>query len=116
MIREFLGVAAEHVAGSSAARAPPGINLILGRQELADLKSAGEALREQALGNVATVVAHRQNAPASAELIRLAAVITGGTEAACDREDFHPSGADRAEKMFLHRLASIVRSFISKLR
>jgi conjugal transfer pilus assembly protein TraD len=33
------------------------------------VKMAGEGLREQTLGNVATVVAHRQNVPESAELI-----------------------------------------------
>jgi hypothetical protein len=35
----------------------------------ADLKGAGEGLREQVLANVATVIAHRQNVPESAELI-----------------------------------------------
>ena len=56
-----------------------GISLILGTQELADLKAAGDgALREQVLGNVATVIAHRQNVPESAELIAAMA----GTSAA----------------------------------
>ena len=43
---------------------------MLGTQELADLKNTGDgALREQTLGNVETVIAHRQNVPKSAELI-----------------------------------------------
>jgi conjugal transfer pilus assembly protein TraD len=69
MIDEFSAVAAEHVARLFGRARSAGISLILGTQELADLKSAGEALREQTLGNVATVIAHRQNVPESAELI-----------------------------------------------
>ena len=57
------------VAGCSAAHARPAISLVLGTQELADLQAAGEGLREQTLGNVAALIAHRQNVPESAELI-----------------------------------------------
>jgi conjugal transfer pilus assembly protein TraD len=70
MIDEFSAVAAQQVARLFARARSAGISLILGAQELADLKSAGDgALREQTLGNVAAVVAHRQNVPESAELI-----------------------------------------------
>jgi type IV secretory pathway TraG/TraD family ATPase VirD4 len=70
VIDEFSAVAAEHVARLFGRARSAGISLILGTQELADLKSAGDgALKEQTLGNVATVVAHRQNVPESAELI-----------------------------------------------
>jgi conjugal transfer pilus assembly protein TraD len=70
MIDEFSAVAAEHVARLFGRARSAGISLILGTQELADLKSVGDgALREQTLGNVATVIAHRQNVPESAELI-----------------------------------------------
>ena len=70
MIDEFSAVAAEQVAKLFARARSAGISLILGTQELADLKSVGEgALRDQTLGNVAAVVAHRQNVPESAELI-----------------------------------------------
>ena len=42
----------------------------MGTQELADLKTVGDgALREQILGNLAGIIAHRQNVPESAELI-----------------------------------------------
>ncbi len=70
VIDEFSAVAAEHVARLFARARSAGVSLILGTQELADLKSVGDgALREQTLGNVATVIAHRQNVPESAELI-----------------------------------------------
>jgi conjugal transfer pilus assembly protein TraD len=69
LIDEFSAVAAEHVARLFARARSAGISLILGTQELADLKGAGERLREQVLANVATVIAHRQNVPESAELI-----------------------------------------------
>jgi conjugal transfer pilus assembly protein TraD len=69
LIDEFSAVAADQVARLFGRARSAGISLILGTQELADLKAAAEGLREQTLGNVATVVAHRQNVPESAELI-----------------------------------------------
>ena len=70
MIDEFSAVAAEQVARLFGRARSAGISLILGTQELADLKAVGDgALREQTLGNVAAIVAHRQNVPESAELI-----------------------------------------------
>lgn len=70
LIDEFSAVAAEHTARLFGRARSAGVSLILGTQELADLKAVGEgALREQTLGNVAAIVAHRQNVPESAELI-----------------------------------------------
>jgi hypothetical protein len=69
VIDEFSAVAADQVARLFGRARSAGVSLILGTQELADLKTAAEGLREQTLGNVATVVAHRQNVPESAELI-----------------------------------------------
>jgi conjugal transfer pilus assembly protein TraD len=78
MIDEFSAVAATQVARLFSRARSAGISLILGTQELADLKSVGDgALREQTLGNVETVVAHRQNVPESAELLSA----MGGTRA-----------------------------------
>jgi conjugal transfer pilus assembly protein TraD len=68
-IDEFAAVAAEHVARLFGRARSAGISLILGTQELADLKSVGEGLRDQVLGNVSALIAHRQNVPESAELI-----------------------------------------------
>jgi conjugal transfer pilus assembly protein TraD len=69
VIDEFSAVAADQVARLFGRARSAGISLVLGTQELADLRTAGEGLREQTLGNVAAVVAHRQNVPESAELI-----------------------------------------------
>jgi hypothetical protein len=69
VIDEFSAVAADQVARLFGRARSARVSLILGTQELADLKTAGEGLREQTLGYVATVVAHRQNVPESAELI-----------------------------------------------
>ena len=70
VIDEFSALAADEVARLFARGRSAGVNLILGTQELADLKNTGEgALRQQTLGNVETVIAHRQNVPESAELI-----------------------------------------------
>lgn len=78
-IDEFSAVAADQVARLFGRARSAGVSLILGTQELADLKTTADAaLREQTLGNVETVIAHRQNVPESAELIAAVA----GTRAA----------------------------------
>jgi conjugal transfer pilus assembly protein TraD len=78
-IDEFSAIAAEHAARLFARARSAGISLLLGTQELADLASVADgALREQTLGNVQTLVAHRQNVPESAEMIAAIA----GTRAA----------------------------------
>jgi hypothetical protein len=69
-IDEFSAVAAEQVAALFARARSAGVSLLLGTQELSDLRLPGrETLLEQALGNLTTLIAHRQTVPASAELI-----------------------------------------------
>jgi hypothetical protein len=69
-IDEFSAIAAEHVAGLFARSRSAGISLLLGTQELSDLRLPGhQMLQEQVLGNLTSVIAHRQAVPASAELI-----------------------------------------------
>jgi type IV secretory pathway TraG/TraD family ATPase VirD4 len=69
-IDEFSAIAAEHVAGLFARARSAGISLLLGTQELSDLRLPGhQMLQEQVLGNLTSVIAHRQAVPASAELI-----------------------------------------------
>ncbi len=47
-----------------------GFSLLLGTQELSDLRPPGaERLLEQVLGNLSVLIAHRQVVPGSAELI-----------------------------------------------
>jgi type IV secretory pathway TraG/TraD family ATPase VirD4 len=70
MIDEFSAVAAENVSRLFGRARSAGISLILAAQELTDLKAVGDGvLREQTLGNVAALIAHRQNVPESTDLI-----------------------------------------------
>jgi type IV secretory pathway TraG/TraD family ATPase VirD4 len=69
VVDEFAAVAAAHVARLFGRARSAGISLLLGTQELADLQTAADGLRDQILGNLDAVIAHRQNVPESAELI-----------------------------------------------
>jgi type IV secretory pathway TraG/TraD family ATPase VirD4 len=70
VIDEFSALAAEQVARLFGRARSAGMSLMLGTQELSDLRLSGhEALLEQVLGNITTLIAHRQVVPASAELI-----------------------------------------------
>ncbi len=70
LIDEFSAVAPEHVVRLFGRARSAGISLVLGTQELADLRrSANDPLAEQVIGNLSLLIAHRQVVPASAELI-----------------------------------------------
>jgi hypothetical protein len=70
VIDEFSAVAAEQVVRLFGRARSAGLSLLLGTQELSDLRPPGrERLLEQILGNLSVLIAHRQVVPASAELI-----------------------------------------------
>jgi hypothetical protein len=70
VIDEFAAIAAEQVVHLFGRARSAGINLLLGTQELSDLRTDGRReLLEQVLGNLSAVLAHRQVVPESAELI-----------------------------------------------
>jgi type IV secretory pathway TraG/TraD family ATPase VirD4 len=70
VIDEFSAVAAEHVVRLFGRARSAGFSLLLGTQELSDLRLPGrETLLEQVVGNLSTLIAHRQVVPQSAELI-----------------------------------------------
>jgi type IV secretory pathway TraG/TraD family ATPase VirD4 len=70
LIDEFSTIAAEPVVRLFARARSAGFSLLLGTQELCDLRPPGrERLLEQILGNLSVLVAHRQVVPDSAELI-----------------------------------------------
>jgi type IV secretory pathway TraG/TraD family ATPase VirD4 len=70
VIDEFSAIAAEHVVRLFGRARSAGFSLLLGTQELADLRPPGrERLLEQVLGNLSVLIAHRQVVPSSAELI-----------------------------------------------
>jgi hypothetical protein len=69
-IDEFSAIAPERVVGLFSRARGAGISLLLGTQELADLRVPGrELLHDQVVGNLSALIAHRQVVPASAELI-----------------------------------------------
>ncbi len=69
-IDEFSAIAAEHVVRLFGRARSAGFSLLLGTQELSDLRLPGrERLLDQVLGNLSVLIAHRQVVPSSAELI-----------------------------------------------
>lgn len=75
---EFSAMGSDQVLGLLARARSAGIGAILATQELADLSRIDPGFEDQVLGNVAAILAHRQNVPESAE--RLAGV--AGTRSA----------------------------------
>jgi conjugal transfer pilus assembly protein TraD len=70
VIDEFSAVAAEQVVRLFGRARSAGFSLLLGTQELADLRLPGrERMLEQVIGNLSVLIAHRQVVPDSAELI-----------------------------------------------
>lgn len=70
VIDEFAAISCERVVNLFGRARSAGINLLLGTQELSDLRIDGHRqLLEQVLGNLSSLIAHRQVVPESAELI-----------------------------------------------
>jgi type IV secretory pathway TraG/TraD family ATPase VirD4 len=70
VIEELSAIAPEHVSRLFARARGAGMSLLLGTQELSDLRLPGrEALLDQVMGNLSVLIAHRQVVPDSAELI-----------------------------------------------
>ena len=70
VIDEFAAIVPERIVGLFGRAGGAGVSLMLGTQELADLRVPGrELLLEQVMGNLSSLIAHRQVVPASAELI-----------------------------------------------
>jgi len=78
-IDEFSAIAPDRIVGLFGRASGAGASLVLGTQELSDLRLPGrERLLDQVMGNLSVLIAHRQVVPDSAELIaRL-----GGTKGA----------------------------------
>jgi TraM recognition site of TraD and TraG len=69
-IDEFSAIAPEHISRLFARARGAGMSLLLGTQELSDLRLPGrEMLLDQVMGNLSALIAHRQVVPDSAELI-----------------------------------------------
>jgi type IV secretory pathway TraG/TraD family ATPase VirD4 len=69
-IDEFSAIDPEHVARLFGRARSAGVSLLLGTQEISDLRLLGHPrLLEQVLGNLSVLVVHRQVVPESAELL-----------------------------------------------
>jgi conjugal transfer pilus assembly protein TraD len=68
-VDEFSALGADHVMQLVARGREPGVTVVLATQELADLERAAPGLRDQVLGTAAVKIAHRQDVPASAQMI-----------------------------------------------
>jgi hypothetical protein len=70
VIDEFSAVAAEQVVRLFGRARSAGLSLVLGTQEIADLRLPGaERLLEQVMGNLSALIVHRQVVPSSAQLV-----------------------------------------------
>ncbi len=77
-IDEFSALAADQVVRLFGRARSAGVSLLLGTQEIADLRPPGrERVLEQVLGNLTAVIAHRQVVRESAELVAGLAGTTG---------------------------------------
>jgi DNA helicase HerA-like ATPase len=87
LIDEFSALAAQHVARLFGRARSAGVSLLLGTQELSDLRPPGnERLLEQVLGNLTSLIAHRQVVPDSAELIARLAGTRGAWSTSWSRD------------------------------
>ena len=68
-IDEFAGVGSDNILALFARGRESGLSVVLATQEMADLDRAAHGLRDQVLGNTALKLAHRQDVPASAQII-----------------------------------------------
>ncbi|HLH15492.1 MAG TPA: type IV secretion system DNA-binding domain-containing protein, partial [Solirubrobacteraceae bacterium] len=69
-IDEFSAIASAQVVRLFGRARSAGLSLLLGTQEMSDLRLPGrERVLEQVLGNLTVLVAHRQAVPSSAELV-----------------------------------------------
>jgi hypothetical protein len=70
MFDEFSAVAARHVVRLFARARSAGFSVVLGTQELADLRlPEGGQILDQVLGNCSALIVHRQVVPSSTELV-----------------------------------------------
>ncbi len=70
VIDEFSALGAEHVVRLFGRARSAGVSMLLGTQELADLRFGDNGrLLEQVLGNLSVLIAHRQVVPGSATLV-----------------------------------------------
>jgi conjugal transfer pilus assembly protein TraD len=95
-IDEFSALGADNVLALLARGRESGVSIVTVTQEMADLERAAPGFRDQVLGIIGVKIAHRQDVPASAEMIAQMA----GTERVWEptlqmRGMFAPAGSGR---------------------
>ena len=68
-VDEFSALDADNILNLFVRSRSAGMSVMLSTQELADLDRLADEFREQVVGNIGVLLAHRQNVPDSAELI-----------------------------------------------
>jgi len=116
VIDEFSAIAAEQVVRLFGRARSAGFSLVLGTQELSDLRPVGrERLLEQVLGNLSVVIAHRQVVPDSAELIASVAGRRGTWKVSRHSEGKTTRTRAREPKLDPDRVMSLARGWAAVL-
>ena len=105
-IDEFSALGADNVLALLARGRESGISVLTATQEMADLERAAPGFRDQVLGIVGVKIAHRQDVPASAEMIAQMAGTDGcgrrpGTSGACSSPGSGPRATRRQVERFV---------------
>ena len=116
VIDEFSAIAAEQVVRLCGRARSAGFSLLLGTQELSDLRPPGrERLLEQVLGNLSALIAHRQVVPDSAELIASIAGTKGAWRVSRHSEGSTTRVRTRAQVLDPDRVMSLGRGWAAVL-
>jgi conjugal transfer pilus assembly protein TraD len=116
VIDEFSAVAADHVVRLFGRARSAAFSLLLGTQELSDLRLPGrERLLEQVLGNLSVLIAHRQVVPDSAELIASVAGTRGAWRVSRHSEGKTTRVRTRAQVLDPNRVMSLGRGWAAVL-
>jgi conjugal transfer pilus assembly protein TraD len=116
VIDEFSAIAAEQVVRLFGRARSAGFNLLLGTQELSDLRPpGGERLLEQVLGNLSALIAHRQVVPSSAELIASIAGTKGAWKVSRHSEGRNTRTRTRAPMLDPDQVMSLGRGWAAVL-
>ncbi|MCL2768489.1 MAG: type IV secretion system DNA-binding domain-containing protein [Solirubrobacterales bacterium] len=108
VIDEFAAIAAEQVAGVFARARSAGVSLVLGTQELSDLRLPGrESLHDAVFGNLTTVIGHRQVVPESAELLSSLAGTVGVWRTSIHSDGRHTRSRARQRVVEAERIQSL---------
>ena len=112
MIDEFSAIVPERVVDLFARARGAGVSLVLGTQELADMRVPGrETLQDQVMGNLSALISHRQVLPASAELIASMTATRGVWKTSHHSEGSQTRTRDREHVLRAEQIMSLPRGW-----